>query len=305
MKTLPVLAFVALSCVWGFSYALTNVAVREIHPFPLVTVRTFFGVLFLGLVALKTRPVLPERRLDWLALTVPGILGTAVPLLLIAWGQQYVDSSLAAILVTSTPIFTMVFAHLLLRDERITWLRTLGVVVGFAGVVLLMGRNMGGAPRGTLLATASLVLVAMCYASSSVFARRYTTQHPPVVQALVGQVTAVVLVGGMAPFTEGALRLPMLMQTWAALLALGVLSTGVGYLLFFFLLGSIGPTRTQMINYPIMFNGVLLGVLMLGEVVVWQMAAGAVLILGGLGIVNWPVRRAPRLPDNAHAPGRP
>lgn len=293
MKNLPILAYIALAFAWGMSYALNDIIVRDMRPFPLATLRALFGLLFLLGVALFQRPTLPRLKTDWLAMMVPGILGSTIPYLIVAWSQQYVDSSLTAIIITSTSIFTMVVAHLTLHDERMTPKRIIGVLVGFGGVVVLMSRNFNGAPQTTMLATASLVLVAICYAVSSVFARRFTTQHSPIVQSIVAQGTALVLIGSVTPFTEDAFRAPQFAQTWIALVVLGCVSSGMAFMMFFYLIRTIGPTRTQTVNYLILVIGVSIGVLLLGEMLVWEMVLGAAMIVGGLVVVNWPQAKSP------------
>ena len=137
MKLKDWLAFAALGLAWGSSFLWIKIAVQEIGPFTLVAFRLLFGILGLLLVVAISRPEWPKTRRQWLALVLLGITNTAVPFTLISWGEQYIDSAVAAILNSTVPLFTMVIAHFALSDDRLSAARLAGLLTGFAGVVIL------------------------------------------------------------------------------------------------------------------------------------------------------------------------
>jgi drug/metabolite transporter (DMT)-like permease len=205
---------------------------------------------------------------------------------LISWGEKYIDSAVAAILNSTTPLFTMLVAHLFLTDDRMTRRRVFSLVMGFMGIVLLVSRDLGVASRGNILGQAAVLAAAVCYAFASVFARRTTQGLQPSVQALVPLLGADLLLWMMVPLVESPVTLPSLPITWFALVWLGVLGVAVAFLLFFYLLHSVGPTRTVLVTYVFPLVGVALGVIFLGERLDWQLVGGAALVISSVIIVN-------------------
>ncbi len=174
MKSKDWLAFLALGAIWGSSFLWIKIAVQEIGPFTLVAFRLLFGLLGLSVVAAYTRPEFPKQRRMWLILTIIGFTNNALPYVMISWGEQYIDSAVAAILNSTTPLFAMVFAHLFLRDDRLTLPRLVGILVGFAGIVILVSRDLLSGLQINLLAQLAVLLASVLYAGTSVFARKTT-----------------------------------------------------------------------------------------------------------------------------------
>jgi drug/metabolite transporter (DMT)-like permease len=300
MKTKEWGAFGLLGLVWGSSFLWIKIAVQDIGPVTLVAFRLLFGVIGLAAVALVRRPAYPSDRRTWLALVVLGVINTALPFGLISWGEQFIDSAVASILNGTVPLFTLVIAHLFLRDDRITVPRVLGLATGFLGVVVVMGRDLGPERlHGSLIGQGAVLAAALSYAIGSVFARRQLQHVDPIVQAFVPLVAAGCLAGIAAPLVERPARLPGLPITWVALAWLGLLGSCLAYLLYFHLLHSVGPTRTTMVTYLFPVVGVILGVVFLKERADWHLAAGVVLVALGMGVVNWRPKRAaaPRAAD--------
>jgi drug/metabolite transporter (DMT)-like permease len=280
------LAFIGLGLAWGSSFLWIKIAVQEIGPFLLVALRLFFGAAGLGLVAAFARPQWPRTRRFWGALTLLGITNTAVPFVLISWGEQFIDSAVAAILNSTMPLFTMVIAHFFLQDDRLTWPRLAGLMTGFFGVVLIVSRDLQSGPVGSLAGQAAVMLAALFYAGSTVFARRNTKGLSPIVVALVPMLVADAAIWLVTPGVERPLALPQLGLTWLALVWLGLIGSCLAYLLYYFLLHSVGPTRTSLVTYVFPLVGVALGVIFLGEALTWQLAAGGSLVVGGVAVVN-------------------
>ncbi len=208
-------------------------------------------------------------------------------------------SAVAAILDATVPLFTIILAHVALRDDKITFYKTLGLLVGFAGVVILMSKDVG-ASTSSLLGEGAVVLASAFYAGSSVYARK-TTENMPGVLRSVGPLMSSTAVMWLATLTlERPLRLPHLPITWLALLWLGVLGSGFAFILSYYLIHEIGPTRTTMVTYLFPLGGVILGVTFLGEQLSWQLLAGAALIIASLAVANYQPRQAE--PENVPTP---
>jgi drug/metabolite transporter (DMT)-like permease len=280
--------FILLGVVWGSSFLWIKIALNEIGPVMVVALRMLFGVLTLLPVILIVRPAFPTRARDWVVLAVLGVTNTALPFVLISWAEKSIDSSVASVLNATVPLFTLIFAHLFLDDDRMNPARVLGLVSGFAGVVLLMSRdlNIGGVTSG-LIGQAAMLLAAAAYGASAVFARRTTKKIAWLVQSAVPLVFGDALLWALLPTLEGSFKLPTLGITWIAVLWLGVLGAGVAYLLYFSLLHSVGPTRTMMVTYLFPLLGLVLGAIFLDEILDLRLVGGAILIVGGIVIVNW------------------
>jgi drug/metabolite transporter (DMT)-like permease len=280
------LAFLALGAIWGSSFLWIKIAVQEIGPFTLVAFRLLFGLLGLSVVAAYTRPEFPKQRRMWLILTLIGFTNNALPYVMISWGEQYIDSGVAAILNSTTPLFAMIFAHLYLRDDRLTLPRLVGILAGFAGIVILVSRDLLSGVRINLLAQLAVLLASVLYAGTSVFARKTTRGVSQVPLALIPLIGADLLLWGITPIVESPFTLPTLPITWLAIVWLGLLGTCVAFLLYYYLLHSVGPTRTTLVTYVFPLVGVILGVVFLNELLDWHLLVGSILIVGSILVVN-------------------
>ncbi len=229
-------------------------------------------------------------------LLIAGILNPAVPYLLITWGQQFVNSATAGIINGTVPLFTLPLAHFLLRDERITPLRLAGLGIGFIGVLLIFSKGQPlhllevNKPAGlqadrVLLGELAMIVAAICYAGSMVFVRHNLRETPPEVVASASQAIALFLTAIGALVLETPLTSKMSISGWIVIAWLGI-SSGLSYLLFYYVLGKWGTTRTSLVTYLVPVIAVLLGILVLSEVVVWQAFAGGVLVISGIIIIN-------------------
>jgi drug/metabolite transporter (DMT)-like permease len=215
-----------------------------------------------------------------------GIIQTALPFLLITWGQQFIDSAVAAILNSTVPLFTMLLAHWYLQDDRLTLQRVIALLIGFFGVVVLLVRDLDGGTQSSLLGQAAVLVAAICYAFSAVFARRNAKGVSPIVQAFVPLLVADALMWALVPLFESPLVLPSLPISWLAILWLGLIGSCIAYLLYYYLLHAIGPTRTTMVTYTFPVVGVALGVIFLNETLDINLLLGAVLVVTSIVIVN-------------------
>jgi drug/metabolite transporter (DMT)-like permease len=280
------LVFILLGAIWSSSFMWIKIAVREVGPITLVAFRVLFGLLFGIAVILIQRVRLQGSFREWSPLLLLGITNVAIPFFLISWGEQSIDSAVAAILDATVPLFTILIAHYLLRDDKMTWPKVLGLLIGFAGVIILMSKDIG-ASFGSLLGQLAVVLASAFYAGSAVFARRTTEDTPGILRSAGPLVSATVVMWLATFIVERPVVIPRLGITWIALLFLGILGSGLAFVMAYYLIHEIGPTRTSMVTYLFPLGGVILGVAFLNEELSWQLLVGAVLIILSLLVANW------------------
>jgi drug/metabolite transporter (DMT)-like permease len=262
-----------------------KIALQEIGPVTLVAFRVIFGLIFgIGVIALR-RIKLPRELKSWVPLLILGITNIAVPFFLISWGERTVDSSVAAILDSTVPLFTILLAHFLLNDDKMTLPKVLGLLLGFAGVVVLLSKDIGDS-TSTVVGQAAVVLASLFYAGSGVYVRRTTQNVPAILRSMGPLLSASVIMWIMVFITENHVQVPALGLTWISLLFLGVVGSGFAFVLAFYLIHEIGPTRTSMVTYIFPLGGVLLGVVFLHEQVTWELISGGVLIILSLLVAN-------------------
>lgn len=276
---------VALSVLWGGSFFFTGIAIRELPPLTIVFLRVALAAAIL-LVVLKAVGVpIPKSRSVWLAFLGMGFLNNVVPFCLIVWGQTHIASGLASILNATTPLFTVVVAHILTADEKMTGGRLVGVLFGLVGVVVMIGPTVLNTFGTNVLAQLAVLGAAVSYAFAGIYGRRFKRIGVPVLATATGQVSAsaivllpVVLIVDQ-PWT---LPLPHL-TTWAAMLGIAALSTALAYVLYFRLLASAGATNLLLVTFLIPVSAIVLGSLVLGETLQAKHFAGMLCI--GLGLV--------------------
>lgn len=285
MKPKHWLVFLLLGAIWSSSFMWIKIAVQEIGPITLVAFRVLFGLLFGIAVILIQRAHLPRSLKAWSPPLILGITNVAIPFFLISWGEQSIDSAVAAILDATVPLFTILIAHFLLRDDKMTVPKVLGLLMGFAGVVILMSKDIG-ASFGSVLGQLAVVLACVFYAGSNVYARK-TTENTSGILRSVGPLVSSTVVMWLATFVvESPVKIPQLGITWIALLFLGTIGSGVAFVMLYYLIHEIGPTRATMVTYLFPLGGVLLGVVFLDEALSWQIAVGSVLIVLSLFVAN-------------------
>lgn len=285
MKPKHWLVFILLGAIWSSSFMWIKIAVQEIGPITLVAFRVLFGLLFGIVVVFIQRVRWPRTFKEWFPLLVLGITNIAVPFFLISWGEQTIDSAVAAILDATVPLFTILIAHYLLHDDKMTVPKVLGLLMGFAGVVILMSKDIG-ASLGSVMGQLAVVLASVFYAGSAVYARKTTEALPGILRS-AGPLVPATLVMWLATFlVESPVEVPQLGITWIALLFLGILGSGVAFIMAYYLIHEIGPTRTSMVTYLFPLGGVILGVVFLEEQLSWQLVVGAAFIVLSLAVAN-------------------
>jgi drug/metabolite transporter (DMT)-like permease len=291
---------IILSILWGGSFFFAEVALEALPPLSVVFARVAIGALALLVLVHAAGLRLPRELRLWRAFFVMGALNNLIPFSLIVWGQTAITGGLAAILNATTPLFTVVLAHLLTRDERLTPAKLAGVAAGFLGVAVMIGPEvLGGLGTGGLglavLAQLAVLAAAVSYAFAGIYGRRFRAT-PPLITA-TGQVTASTLL--LCPLAlmidrPWTLALPEPAVTWAALgalLGLGLLSTAAAYVIYFRILASAGATNLLLVTFLIPVSAILLGVMVLSEQLTAAQLAGMGLIAIGLAAIDGRVLR--------------
>ena len=281
------LLFVLLGFFWGSSYLFIKIGVEAgLEPFTLVTLRLLIGGLLLATVVAVARERLPRRPRTYADLFVMGILSVALPFSLITWAEQSVDSALAAILTAPVPLFVILIASVFLHDEHITANRLVGLAIGLIGVAVLVGFDPADIASGELVAEIALIGAAISYAAGGVYAKRTMRGLRPMIPALFQVAFAFLIAGTLALIFERPAEMRLTTEAIVAVVWLGVLGSGLAYLLFFRLLDRWGATRTSMVAYTLPVFGIILGALVLDEAVDARLLIGTALVIGGIFLVN-------------------
>jgi drug/metabolite transporter (DMT)-like permease len=279
----------ALGAIWGASFMLIEIGLRDLEPATLMLGRVAVAAVALGIYlpfALRVGPALSELWQRKGTLFVLGLLNSALPFFLIAWGQQYVDSGLAAILNSSAPLFTALLAFAFVGEERVRGVRLVGVLVGFAGVVVLVGAGPSGGARA-VVGSLAVVLAALCYAVGALYAGRRLAGVSPLVLSLGAMIAATIALAG-----PGLAQAPDELGWDAALavLGLGVGGTAVGYILYFGLILSAGASRAILVTYLVPALALVYGVTLLDEPLTAPALIGLALVLAGVALGTGAVR---------------
>jgi drug/metabolite transporter (DMT)-like permease len=272
-----VVLLLTLASIWGASFLFIKLGVDEVEPAVVVLGRLVVGVAVLVPVVLL-RGGIPDIRTMWVPCVVLGALNNAVPYWLIAFAETRIDSGLAAVIQAAAPILTVVLAMRIDPSQRVRGLRLAGVAVGFVGVALLVGVQEGSQLVGAL----AVLGTATCYAVSVLYAGRAVRSFPPL-EVAIGQLG----VGMLLALPFGLAQLPSEAppaKAVAAIVALGALSTGVAYLLYFTLIARAGASRAILVTYLVPAFALVYGTVFLGEPVTVSALAGLVLILGGTAL---------------------
>jgi drug/metabolite transporter (DMT)-like permease len=270
-----------LSLLWGGSFFFVEVALAGLPPLSVVWGRVALAAVLLAVVLRGRWP----GRVAWPALLVMGFMNNVVPFTLFAFAQGQITGSLAAVLNATTPLFTVLVAHVATVDERLTGAKVAGVICGFLGVVVMMA---GETLAGDNLAKLACLGAALSYGLAGVWGRRFRAMGVAPLQTAFGQVAASSLM--LLPIwllvdRPWGLAMPAL-PVIGAVVGIAALSTALAYLIFFRLMASAGPTNLSLVTFLIPVSAALLGAVFLGERLEPQHLAGFALILVGLSLID-------------------
>jgi len=287
---------IVLSVLWGGSFFFLKILVDVLPPFTVVFGRVGIAAVAMNALLLLRRDPMPVSPRLWMSFIVMGLLNNVLPFCLFAWAEVRLTSGLAAILNATTPIFTVIVAHGLTRDERLSPAKGFGVLFGFAGVAVLIGPDvLRGFASADLPGEIGCLAAALLYAFAGIYGRRF--RGIPALKVATGQVTASAFV--MLPVAAVADRFWALPApgavAWGALAGIALLSTALAYLLYFRILAVAGATNVVLVTFLLPISTLILGSLFLGEPITIAACAGMALIACGLAAIDGRLLRAARL----------
>jgi drug/metabolite transporter (DMT)-like permease len=289
----PYAALIGLALIWGVSFLLIKVTVEGMGPAALLLFRSASGFVALAVMLLALRRPLfgPGSRGRLVSFVIMAVTNSVIPWIAIGWGEERISSGLASILNSTTTLWTAVLIYWVMPSERPTVLNYIGVVVGFAGVVVLVYPEVAAQGlSGDALGALAVVMASLSYSINALYQRR-KMRDVPVFEVSLGQLA----VGTVIALPIAAPSLPAIhfqVTPIAAVLALGAVCTGVAYLLYYYIMNTLGAVRAAGVTYLVPVTAVLWGALFLRETVSATIVAGGLVILAGVVLTNF--RRSPR-----------
>ena len=277
---LDYLLLVGISLIWGSQFVLNEMAIRSFSPLVVATGRVLIGFLTLTIIAavmygLSAGSSTKVGRQPWSLYCFIAIAEAILPCFLIPWGQQHVDSSIAAILLATVPIFTLILAPFFVKDEHWSLVAALSVLVGFIGILVLIAPSIKGSWLANIIGELAILGGALSFSASLIMMKHLSNVPPVLAMRNVFMIASAALVV-LTLILSSAWKPDPTWQSITALLGLGVFCGGIAYVLFIYMVGRTGPTFTALSGYLITLVGVFIGIAFLGE----RLQANDILALG-------------------------
>ena len=272
---------VLISLAWGLSFFFIEIALRELGSFTVVFYRIGLAAVIVTAVMYAGGWRLPADILSWRRFFILGTFNNFVPFALISWGQIHIDSGLASVLNATTPMFSLVMAHYLTLDERMTKSRVAGILLGITGIAILVGPEALYGVSSNALGQIAILGAALSYASGGIYARQLNEM--PVMVAMSGTLLAATLMSVPAVLMfEYPLKISMQVPTIGALLGMSVLGTAFAYMLYFHVIRAVGATNTMLVTFLVPVTAIFMGVFVLNESLSGHAVLGMFVIFTGL-----------------------
>lgn len=276
--------------VWGSAFMMMKIAVQEVEPLTVATGRVLIGAIVLLLYALLRGRQFPADIKTWRLLLLVGMMGSGIPFFLITWAEQVIDSGMAAILMSAGPIFSLLFAHVFTTDDKFTWNKLAGIIIGLLGVIIVIGFDVLNGIGENLLPQIALMLAAFCYAATGVAIRRVNDMKPDMLVACsLLMATAVMLPLSLLIDQPWKLWTQHQAPGAAALMAivyLGIIPTACAFFIRARIVMTVGYTFFSMVGYLVPVFAVFFGALFLNEAVKIQALIALSMVLCGIGITQ-------------------
>jgi drug/metabolite transporter (DMT)-like permease len=274
-----------LALLWGSSFFFYKILVAVLPPVTVVLGRVGIAAIAMNLWLLAQGAGMPRQARLWARFLLLGLLNTVIPFILIAWGETRISSGMASILNATTPIFMVAVAHFGTHDEKLSWGKIAGIVLGIVGVVVLVGRD-AFADGGTIWGALAVIGASCAYGFGGVYSRRFRDLPP--IQAATGQITGgAILLLPLSLLADHPWTLPMPGGTvWASLLAIALVNTALAYFVYFKMVATVGVTYISLVTFLIPIIALLLGAGFLDESVTAQALAGMAIIALGLAAID-------------------
>ena len=288
MKPIEWLLLVLLSLLWGGSFFFNRIAVATLPPLTVVTLRVAIAALVLNLLVAFGARGRATAPTPWRQFFVMGLLNNVIPFSLIVWSQTRIASGLASILNATTPLITIVLAHVVTRDERITWGKALGLVLGLGGLIVVVGPAALAGVGSNVAAQAAVLLAACSYAAAGVYGRVFRSLGIAPLRTASGQVTAAATM--LLPIALAVDR-PWLLpvpgaDVLGALAGLALLSTALAYIVYFRILSTAGASNLLLVTLLIPITAITLGAAVFGERLALHQIGGMAIVFCGLLVTD-------------------
>jgi drug/metabolite transporter (DMT)-like permease len=293
MRRLFLLAF-----IWGWSFLFIKVAVEGLTPTTVAWARIALGALVLSLVLRSQGGRVPTDRVMLRHFTIATLAGNIVPFTLLAWGEQHITSALTAVLNASTPLFTALFAAVVLH-ERLRPVQLLGLAVGVVGVSVAAGLGAADLAGSSLAGALAAILAGAAYGVAFVYMRMHLVSIPPIVAATGQLTTGALLLFPVAAVTSAVGGVHLTPTRVLAIVLLGTLGTGWAYVLNYRVIADLGATKASLVTYIIPVIAVVVGIVVLDEPFQWRLLVGGALTVAGIAAVNSRRPAAERAPSPA------
>jgi drug/metabolite transporter (DMT)-like permease len=274
-----------LAFIWGWSFLFIKVAVDGLTPTTVAWARIALGAAVLYAILRHQGGRIPVDRTSLRHYAVAATIGNIVPFTLLAWGEQHITSALTAVLNASTPLFTAVFAAIGL-SERLRPVQIAGLALGMAGVAVAAGLGASDLEGSSTAGALASILAGAAYGIAFVYMRRHLVSYPPIVAATGQLATGAVMLFPLAALTSILDGVSLTPTRLGAIVALGVIGTGLAYVLNYRVIGDLGPTKASLVTYVIPVVAVVVGIVVLDEPFEWRLVVGGLLTVGGIAAVN-------------------
>ena len=276
--------------LWGSAFMMMKVAVADVPPLTVATGRVFIGAMALLAYSLIRGRQFPVGYKTWGLLLIIGMMGSGIPFFLITWAEQVIDSGMAAILMSTGPIFSLLFAHIFTTDDKFTWYKLAGMVMGFFGVVIVIGVDIFNGIGDNLLPQLAAMLAALCYVATGISIRKVDNMKPDMLVACSLVIACVVMLPlSLAidqPWTLWQQTQPPGLEAISAIVYLGIVPTAFAFFIRAKIVMSVGYTFFSMAGYLVPVFAVIFGALFLNEVIEIQAIIALTMVLCGVGIAQ-------------------
>jgi len=277
---------VILSVLWGGSFYFAKIAVPEIPPLTLALGRVGIAAAVLAVVARLMAGPFPRNPTIWLQLAFMATLNNVIPFVLLFWGQLHISIGLGAILNATAPLFGVVVAHVLTKDDRLNLNRVIGLVAGFIGVIVLVGPDLLKELGSDALAELACLAAACSYAFGAVLTRRVRKLPPLMVASGQLMMSTAILLPLSLLFSRPSSLFEASTPALAALVALALLSSALAYLIYFRLIAHAGATNALLSTFLIPISAIIIGIVLMGESLSLRQVAGMAAILVGIAAID-------------------
>ncbi len=286
MTTKVWLLLLSLSLLWGGSFLFIEFALQGFKPLTIVALRVSIAAIFLHGVLRYKKIKFPWNPKNLWLFAIMGAINNVIPFSSIVWGQQTIEAGRASILNSTVPLFTVVLAHWLLKNEKLTGAKLIGVALGFMGVLVLTGPSAFSIDTvNSVVGQIAILVAAVSYAFASIFGKKLNHLDPLISAAGMLTASAVIMIPITLLLEPVALNTPTALSV-AAIVFLGFACTALAYLLYFKILLQAGSSNLSLVTFLIPPSAMLMGVIFLNESITWQDAAGLCLILAGMAIAT-------------------